>query len=668
MAFSQNTLTHEYRLADLAVPGKVTSGLDAVVDRAVGAVRRRRSVLEALRGEADRIDALGEPLRTLSQAGLVERLEENRAWFRRNGAEGEVDERLPEALAAIREAAARKLGLRPFGAQLIGALALRHGYLAEMATGEGKTLTAALAAILAGWTRRPCHIITVNDYLAKRDAQWLKPLYDFCGVTVGYVTGAMSQPDRLHSYGCDVTYTTSKEIVADFLRDRLRLGELHTPARRMIRRLLYPAGFARQGLVMRGLHTAIVDEADSVLIDEAVTPLIISGIAGGDADAEAYRGAWALAMKLDPAGDYRVDSRYREVEILPTGREKIESNLASLPALWRGPDRRTELIKQALTARDLFHRGKQYVLHEDKVVIVDEFTGRMMPMRRWRDGLHQMIEAKEGLVVSPRDATLARLSFQKFFRFFRRLSGMTGTAQEAASEFWHIYRLPVIAIPTNKPCIRQELPDRVFSDWDSKWSAIVEEIVRLHAAGRPVLVGTRSITTSETLAAKLTLLGLEFSLLNATRHQEEAEIVSGAGQPGTITIATNMAGRGTDIRLGPGVAERGGLHVLATERHESHRIDRQLYGRAARQGDPGSAQAFVSLEDELIRRFVPGLVRRQLVSAARHPSFATQTLAGAGFKLAQASAQRLAFKQRRAVLKMDTWLAESLSFAGASRL
>lgn len=656
-----STIAHEYRLADLAVPGKVTTGLDALVDRAVGVVRRRSAVLAKLRVEAEQIDALADSYRTLSHHGLAEKLTESRLWFRRHGPTAEADARLPEALAAIREAADRKLGLRPFTVQLMGALALRRGYLAEMATGEGKTLTASLAAVIAGWTRRPCHIVTVNDYLAQRDAQWLHPLYDFCGVSVGFVTGPMAQLDRLHGYACDVTYTTSKEIVADFLRDRLRLGELHTPARRMIRRLLQPAVLARQGLVMRGLHTAIIDEADSVLIDEAVTPLIISGVAGGDADAEAYRAAWKLGLKLEAPPDYRVDPRYREVEILPPGQEKIEADLASLPTLWRGPTRRAELLKQALTARELYHFGRQYVLQDGKVVIVDEFTGRMMPMRRWRDGLHQMIEAKEGVEVSPRDATLARLSFQRFFRFFRKLSGMTGTAQEAAPEFWHIYRLPVIPIPTNKPCIRRELPDRVFGDVKSKWTAIVQEIVRQHELGRPVLVGTRSIAASEKLAESLRELGLEYSLLNATRHSEEAAIIERAGLAGRITIATNMAGRGTDIKLGPGVAALGGLCVLATERHESHRIDRQLYGRAARQGDPGTAQAFVSMEDELIRRFVPQLIQGRL-------KFAAQAMAGFGFNYAQWTAQRMAFHQRRNVLKMDTWLTESLSFAGTGRL
>ncbi len=660
-----SSITHDYRLSEFVTPGKTTAGLDAWVDRGVGSMKRRRSVLRGLLEDAERVEAMSASVRTLSDAALRVRLNECRQWFRRQ--DGESDERLIESLAAIREAAERTVGLHPFLVQVMGALALHRGLLAEMATGEGKTLTAGLAAVLAGWTRRPCHIVTVNDYLAERDAAWIKPLYAFCGVSVGHVTGAMPPSERLRGYEQDVTYTTSKEIVADFLRDRLRLGRLHIPARRLIARLLQPANTAFTGLVMRGLHTAIVDEADSVLIDEAVTPLIISRAPGGDAMSDGYRTAWQFARTMDSGVDYSLDTRYREVELTAAGKAKVEGCQANLPALWRGSARLTDLIKQALTAREFFLRGKQYVVQDGKVIIVDEFTGRMMPMRRWRDGLHQMIEAKEGVEISPRDETLARLSFQRFFRSFRKMSGMTGTAKEGAAEFWHVYRLPVIVIPTNRPCVRKELPDRVFPDWESKWSALVDEIARLHEQGRPVLVGTRSVARSEELAEKLSQRHLPFSLLNATRHREEAAIVAGAGEHGKITIATNMAGRGTDIKLDHGVAALGGLHVIATERHEAHRIDRQLYGRAARQGDPGSAQAFVSLEDELVKRFVPEFVRRQVERVVRSRIGVADKLAGAAFAFGQFQAQRLAARQRRTVLKYDTWLAESLSFTGSGQ-
>jgi preprotein translocase subunit SecA len=654
------TPNHEYRLADLVTPVKVTKGLDALVDRGAGAIRRRRSVLESWLADAATIDRVGGKYQDLSTEKLRERLDDFRTWFRRRSWSPGAEAQLCEALAAIREASHRQLGLRPFPVQLVGALALHRGYLAEMATGEGKTLTASLAAIVAGWTGRPCHVVTVNDYLAQRDADWVRGLFEYCGVTVGCVTGEMNPAARAHGYRQDVTYTTSKEVVADFLRDRLRLGELCVPSRRMIRQLLQPNA-AQEGLVMRGLHTAIVDEADSVLIDEAVMPLIISAPAKGDTLAADCREAWAFALTLAPDEDYHVDSRYRDVELLPSGMDKIKALELAEP---RSGGLRVHLIKQALTARELFHRGKQYVLQGGKVVIVDEFTGRMMPMRKWRDGLHQMIEAKEEVDISPRDQTLARLSFQQFFRFYRRLSGMSGTASEAAAEFWHIYRLPVIAIPPNRPCVRRELPDRVFPDWASKSAALIEEIVQLHQQGRPVLVGTRSIEVSEAVAAKLTELGLPFQLLNATRHREEAQIISAAGERGRITIATNMAGRGTDIKLGPGVASKGGLHVLATERHESRRIDRQLYGRAGRQGDPGSAQAFVGMEDELVRRFLPETVRRGILASLRKRFFPTRTVERVAFGYAQKSAARLSLDQRRAVSEMDTWLAESLSFAG----
>jgi preprotein translocase subunit SecA len=534
-----------------------------------------------------------------------------------------------------------------------------------MATGEGKTLTAGLSGVLAGWTRRPCHVVTVNDYLVERDAEWMRPLYQFCGVRVGWVTGPMPPQDRLKGYGADITYLTSKELLADFLRDRLRLSNLADPPRRLIREMLQPRAAAADGLVMRGLYRAIVDEADSILIDEAVTPLIISSPRKNEVLAEAVVAAQGIAARLEANIDYTVNARYREIELSKPGRKKLDSLCSGLHGLWKGVERREELIRQALTARELFLKDKQYILNEGKVVIVDEFTGRQMPQRSWREGLHQAIEAKEGLALSDPAETIARMSFQRFFRGFYRLAGMTGTAREAASEFWQIYGLPVIGIPTNRPCIREHWPDRVFPDEASKWQAIVGEVERLHATGRPVLVGTRSVKASEGLGNMLTGRGLTFRVLNAVRHKEEAAIVAVAGEPGCITIATNMAGRGTDIKLGRGVVALGGLHVLATERHESGRVDRQLFGRSGRQGDPGSAQAFVSGEDELLRRHLSRVLGRALASSLAGGLPGSQGLARAAFDMAQRNAQRLAFKQRQAVLRGDTWLEESLAFAGS---
>lgn len=660
----------EYRRTQLAKPRKLPSGLDAFSDRLVGMCRRRSGLLVQLRREAEAVDRLAAAWQHVSDHRLREKLVAcGQAFRRQNSAQAEAA--LPEALAAIREAAERQLGLRPFVVQIMGALALYRGYLAEMATGEGKTLTAGLAAVLAGWTGRPCHIVTANDYLAERDAGWLNPLYRFCGMSAGFIAGNLEPRRRAEAYAHAITYCTSKELTADFLRDRLHLGALHQGERRHIRRLL---GGARPGpdtdrMVMRGLHTAIVDEADSLLIDEAVTPLIISRPQDNGALKDACLIADTIAGELERGRDYEVTPRYKEVEITATGRLRLEAECARLPGIWRAPKRREELIRQALTAREFFRRDEQYLINDErKIVIVDEFTGRSMPERTWREGLHQAIEAKEKLPITNPSETLARLSFQRFFRLFTKLSGMTGTAREAAAELWHIYRLPVVTIPTNKPCVRVYHPDRLFADAAGKWQAVSDTIADLHRRGVPVLVGTRSIAASEHLAACLRERQLEFNLLNARHHREEAQIVAEAGLPGKITIATNMAGRGTDIRLAPGVAEQGGLRVMATERHDSGRIDRQLFGRCARQGDPGEVHVFVSAEDELLVRFAPRSMRLMLASLVRTNPASAQRFAGLVFALAQRRAQRQAYRQRQQVLRTDSWLDEALSFAGSEAL
>jgi preprotein translocase subunit SecA len=660
------TPTQEYRRTGFNAPPKLFKGVDARVHALAGVYQRRSGLLRDLHCEAEKIDALAPAVCELTDHKLRLKLMEYREIFRRGGKQ--VEACVGPALAAIREVSDRQLSLRPFLVQIMGALALHRGCLAEMATGEGKTLTAGLAAVLAGWTKRPCHVVTVNDYLVQRDPEWLKALYAFCGVKVGCVVAKMSPAERREGYACDVTYATSKELLADFLRDRLQIGTLQNPARRLLRQMLRPQNpdLSGDGLVMRGLHAAIIDEADSVLIDEAVTPLIISTLQKNDLLREVVQMAQAIVADLERGADYEVNERYREVELTKAGLKKLQTGCANLPGIWQGPERRLELIRQALTAREFYQQGKQYVVVEDKVVIVDEFTGRPMPQRSWRQGMHQAIEAKESLPITDPAETIARMSFQRFFRLFSRLSGMTGTAQEAAGEFWQIYKLPVIRIPTNRPCIRAHWPDRVFSDSDTKWRAIVDEIERLHATGRPLLIGTRSVAASEHLAGMLAQRHLNFKLLNAVRHQEEAQIVAEAGVRGRITIATNMAGRGTDIKLGKDVSLLGGLHVIATERHESGRVDRQLFGRAARQGDPGSAQAFVSADDELLRRYLPKTVSNNLRPMLERNVFGRHPFAEAAFALAQRKAQRLAFRQRRNVLMTDDWMEDALSFAGPS--
>ena len=639
----------------------LAKGLDSWAVRCSGYWQRRAAISRGLLAEAKKIDAASAQWRDLSDARLRARLEEFHLAFKRGGKSLSAELEC-SALAAVREVALRRLGLFPFVEQLMGALALRRGYLAEMATGEGKTLTAALAAVLAGWTGRPCHVITVNDYLAERDAKRMNSIFRFCGLHAAVVTGKLEPPQRRQAYAAPITYTTSKEVVADFLRDRLHLGPLADASRRHLNRVLNGAG--RDHLVMRGLHTAIVDEADSVLIDEAVTPLIISRENKDEALQQACQAAFEWSQEWELGVDYQRDEAFKQIEWLPGGRAKLATGGARFPGIWQGPSRRAELLKQALAAKEYFHRDRQYVVLEDKVVIVDEFTGRLMPGRTWREGLHQAVEAKEGLPVSAPSETLARISFQRFFRFYQQLAGMTGTAMEAAGELWQVYRLPVVTIPTHRPCVRRYSKDQVFMTEAEKWERVADRIEACHRAAIPVLVGTRHVESSQKLAAGLEARGIPFNLLNAIHHREEARIVAEAGKAGRVTIATNMAGRGTDILLDDCIAERGGLRVIATERHESPRIDRQLFGRCARQGDPGEVEVFVSLQDELVLRYLPGPLRLLLSQHSTPGGTHAHRIALAAIRLAQWRAGRQAFTQRGQVLRTDNWLDRALSFSG----
>lgn len=656
-----------YRRSAVLRPPPLLKGLDARVHALLGVWKRRANTFEQLRADADRVDALTAEWVELGERRLHQRLLELREQIRRGGKKAEACILL--ALAGVREAADRQLGLRPFPVQIMGALALHRGFLVEMATGEGKTLTAGLAAVLAGWTRRPCQIVTVNDYLVERDAKWIQPLYADCGVNVGWVTASMAPPERRRGYDADVTYVTSKELLADFLRDRLALDGPTDPSRRLLHALVSPREKFVEGenVVMRGIDTCIVDEADSVLIDEAVTPLIISAPRKNELLERAVLAARDIVESLEQGIDYALDSRYREIELSEAGRVKLTTACGALDGLWRGSHRRDELIRQALVAREFFLRDRHYIVADGKLVIVDEATGRPMPQRTWRQGLHQAIEAKERLSMTDPSETIARLSFQRFFRSFPRLSGMTGTGREAAAEFWQVYRLPVVAIPSNQPCIRRQWPDRLFLSETEKWTGIADEIEKQHATGRPILIGTRSVEASERLAQELARRHLAFTVLNAVRHREESAIVALAGERNQITVATNMAGRGTDIKLGAKVSALGGLHVIATERHESGRVDRQFFGRAGRQGDPGSAQVFVSLDDELLRRYLPRGMLPLLRAAARIHFLGFTRAVPKVFEWAQTRAQRAAAKQRREVLRMDHWMENSLSFADSDK-
>ncbi|RED57572.1 preprotein translocase subunit SecA [Cohnella lupini] len=526
----------------------------------------------------DQINGLESSVAPLSDDQLRAKTDE----FRGRIAKGEsLDDILPEAFAVVREASKRVLNMRHFDVQLVGGMVLHHGKIAEMRTGEGKTLVGTLSVYLNALQGEGVHVITVNDYLAQRDSALMGQIYSFLGMTVGCNLHGLTHEEKQEAYACDITYGTNNEFGFDYLRDNM---------------VLY-----KEQMVQRPLHYAIIDEVDSILVDEARTPLIISGQA--QKSTELYYAADRLVSKLTDVEDFTVDIKMRSIALTEAGVTKVERafNIENLFA----HDNVTlnHHINQALRARFIMKRDVDYVVQEDEVVIVDEFTGRLMAGRRYSEGLHQAIEAKEQLTVQNESMTLATITFQNYFRMYRKLAGMTGTAKTEEEEFKRIYGLDVVQVPTNRPLIRTDIPDVVYKSENGKYRAVVEEIVSRHATGQPVLVGTVSIENSERISDMLKKKGIKHQVLNAKYHAEEAEIISSAGQYGTVTIATNMAGRGTDILLGAGVVEIGGLHIMGTERHESRRIDNQLRGRAGRQGDPGSSQFYLSMQDELMRRF-----------------------------------------------------------------
>ncbi len=510
---------------------------------------------------------------------------------------------LPEAFALVREAGRRTLNMRHFDVQILGGIAMHNRSIAEMQTGEGKTLTATLPLYLAALEGKGAHLATVNDYLARRDAEWMKPLYESLGITVGIVETQMNQNQRRKAYECDITYGTAKEFGFDFLRDRLlmrRIGEGQTD---FLGAMLGMSGEGGERPVQRTPYFVLVDEADSILIDEARTPLIISALPS-EAQliaVECYKWAAGVANQFKEDEHYDYDHERKSVELTPEGRRLVR-NLPKPDEMHAvGMFSIYEYIERAIKVDREFIRDRQYVVRDGEVVIVDEFTGRAAEGRKWRAGLHQAVEAAEADVeVTAEAGQAARITVQDYFHLYPHLAGMTGTGITSAGELKKIYKLRVVQIPTNRPAIRQRLPDYVFGTEEEKWHAIVNEVIEVHATGRPVLIGTRTIDKSEIISHLLKQRGIDHDVLNANHIAEEAEIVAKAGRQGRVTVSTNMAGRGTDIKLGEGVHELGGLHVIMTEMHDSARIDRQLVGRCGRQGDPGSYRVYLSLEDELL--------------------------------------------------------------------
>jgi preprotein translocase subunit SecA len=566
---------------------------------------------------------------------------------------------LAEVMALVREGARRALNKRPFDTQLMGAAVLLEGRLAEMQTGEGKTLTAGLAATIAGAAGLPTHVVTVNDYLARRDCELMQPLFGFFGMTAGVVWATLEHEAKRIAYQRPITYCTNQSLVFDYLRDRVAAGGRVSPAQ-MQARLLH--GQLPQPLLLRGLHFAIVDEADSILIDEARTPLILSEKQGKPPDATDYQQALKIAATLKLGEHFGIDAARHSLHFEAAGLPAVREAAEGLDGIWGVARGREHLVGQALRALHLFHRDQHYVVIDGTVQIVDEYTGRVLEGRSWEGGLHQMMEAKEGLALTEPARTLARITFQRFFCRYLRLAGMTGTAAEVAPELNQVYRLDVVRLPTHKPDQRVTLPPRLLRTQAAKWTAVREAVAEQLAAGRPVLVGTRSVRASVALSEELGARQVH-RVLNARQDQEEADIVAAAGEPGAVTVATNMAGRGTDIHLDERVKAKGGLAVLLTEFHDSARIDRQLVGRGARQGDPGVALAIVALDDEIFTAHaatLQALLGRMFAGRDELPRWALELLRRA----AQGHAGRLHAAMRRRTLKADRQLDNLLGFAG----
>jgi preprotein translocase subunit SecA len=575
----------------------------------------------------------------------------------RRGFEPEL---VARAFALIRAAAERSLGLRHFPVQLMGGYAMLSGMLAEMETGEGKTLTATLPAATAALAGMPVHVVTVNDYLARRDAEWMRPVYAELGLSVGITQQDQPPEERRAAYAADITYCTNKDLGFDYLRDNLTLTARSGQGRLLLEKLL-GRGDRIDRLLLRGLHFAIVDEADSVLVDEARTPLIISGAGEGAADAELYRTTLELCRELKLDVDFLMDRAERAIRLTDEGRERFAVLAQALPVAWRSERAREELAQQGLSALYLHELDTHYMLRDGKVQIIDEYTGRVLPDRSWERGLHQLVEAKEGAEISARRTTLARITYQRLFGRYLRVAGMSGTATEISPELEAVYGLKAVRIPTNRTSRRKDLGARIYASQQAKWEAVAEAIGRQTRAGRPVLVGTRSVGASEELGRILTGLRVDHVVLNARQDREEADIVARAGEPGRVTVATNMAGRGTDIRPGAEVIAAGGLHVILTEFHESARIDRQLFGRCARQGDPGTHESIVSLDDDIFRRHAAAPARLFAEVYSRGlPAWCARVLQTAAQQAAEASNSH----DRRVTMEEDRRLDSALAFTG----
>lgn len=610
---------------------------------------------------ARRVIALEQELARADDQELRQRVQRLRAGLATTGLS---DTNVVEGFALVREVSDRLLGMHHFACQIMGGYAMLQGRIAEMMTGEGKTLTALLPAVVVALAGIPVHIVTVNLYLARRDSEELSPVYRFFGLSVGLADSHATACARVSAYACAVTYCVNKDLVFDYLRDRIQQRRLTSRAGPLIESWLGGGQYSRiSGSLLRGLCFALVDEADSIFIDEAKTPLIISAEKEKSGERDMYQQVLALASALSEGMHYRIHPRERNVELTAAGREAIAAAADAFSGTLAIARAREELVERGLGALLLYELDRHYIVAEGKVQIVDEYTGRIMPDRSWEQGLHQLIEVKEGLQLTGQRQTIARITYQRFFRRYLRVGGMSGTVVEVSPELRKVFGLDVLRIPPNRPARRRNLGARVFASSDRRWDAVLESARSVASQGRAVLIGTRSVAASEVISQKLAEAGLEHRVLNARQDEQEANIIARAGTPGRITVATNMAGRGTDIKLDPAVRAAGGLHVILTEYHDSARIDRQLFGRAGRQGDRGSFEALVSIEDELFRSHAPGLAARLGKKLGREASLGG-IMAYVLRRIAQRAAEDHHARIRQHTVETDDRLEKSLAFAG----
>jgi preprotein translocase subunit SecA len=618
----------------------------------IGAPAQRRLARAALR--IDQIRFWEAEFEKLSDQELL--LKAKRLRGRARGGE-KLDRLLPEAFGMVCVSAYRTLGLRPFDVQLAAGVVLHESAIAELATGEGKTLTAACPVFLNALLGKGTHVTTVNDYLAKRDAEWMGPVYESLGLSVGYLLQKMQDAERKQMYQCDITHGTASEFGFDYLRDKLKLkGQGPGKGAAFWKPWLPGEGGEPGGIdprVQRGHFYALVDEADSVFIDDARTPLIIGGPTRNATPEESAVYHWAdgVARTMNPNEHFILNDKKNKIDLTDDGQQVLRWSNAPSGEHSHAMDKLQEHVERALWAHHRYRRDQHYMIHEQKVVLIDESTGRAQPDRHWRDGMHQAVEVKEKVPVTKATDHAAEITYQSYYRMYKKLAGMTGTAAQNWLELYRVYRLWVVCVPTNKPVLRQQWPDRVFSTEEAKFQAVVEDIKRIHKAGRPLLIGTRSVDKSEKLSAMLTAAEIPHEVLNAKNHALEADIIKRAGQLGKVTVATNMAGRGTDIKPEPAVLKVGGLHVIGTERHEALRIDRQLAGRSGRQGDVGSCQFYVSLEDELLQ----GLGEDKAEALGKRGRASTTADSQSYLQLFRTAQKRMERKHRRQRIDLMMW-------------